>query len=121
MYLFLVRHFNDIDHIAPIAWKMKSDGYPVAVYCMNPRYDITNDYRLEFLKSKGTVVDYLHTVYQQGGPFYRFLQRLMNKGYCGKPSVWAIWAHNRRRAGISSEASACNLHGSFCEIHCRAR
>ena len=29
----------------------------------------------------------------------------MNKGYCGKPSVWAIWAHNRRRASISSKVS----------------
>ncbi len=105
MYLFLVRHFNDIDHITPIAWKMKTDGYPVAVYCMNPRYDIANDYRLEFMKSKGAVVDYLHTAYRQGDPFYKFLQRLMNKGYCGKPSVWAIWAHNRRHAGISSKVS----------------
>ena len=61
MYLFLVRHFNDIDHITPIAWKMKTDGYPVAVYCMNPRYDIANDYRLEFIKSKGATVDYINT------------------------------------------------------------
>jgi len=105
MYLFLVRHFNDIDHITPIAWKMKSDGYPVAVYCMNPRYDIAKDYRLEFMKSKGAVVDYLHTVYRQGGSLYRFLQHLMNKGYCGKPSVWAIWAPNHKRADILSKLS----------------
>jgi hypothetical protein len=38
MYLFFVRHFNDIDHITPVVWKMKKDNYPVAVYCMNPRY-----------------------------------------------------------------------------------
>jgi len=82
MYLFLVRHFNDIDHITPIAWKMKTDGYPVAVYCMNPRYDIANDYRLEFIKSQGAVVDYLHTAYgRQGDPFYKFLQWSMNKSY----------------------------------------
>ena len=80
MYLFLVRHFNDIDHITPIAWKMITDGYPVAVYCMEPRYDIANDYRLDFLKSKGAAVDHLHTAdARQGDPFYKFLQRLMNK------------------------------------------
>jgi len=100
MYLFLVRHFNDIDHITPIAWKMKTDGYPVAVYCMNPRYDIANDYRLEFMKSKGAVVDYLHTAYQQGDPLYKFLQRLMNKGFGSQASVRD---HNRRHAGISSK------------------
>ncbi len=80
MYLFLVRHFNDIDHITPIAWKMVTDGYPVAVYCMDPRYDIANDYRLDFLKSKGAAVDYLHTAdARQGDPFYKFLQWLINK------------------------------------------
>ena len=80
MYLFLVRHFNDIDHITPVAWKMKTDGYPVAVYCMNPRYDIANDYRLEFLKSQGAAdEDHLHTAYRQSDPFYKFLQWLMNK------------------------------------------
>jgi hypothetical protein len=53
MYLFFVRHFNDIDHTTPVVWKMKKDNYPVAVYCMNPRYDIRSDYRLCFLKSQG--------------------------------------------------------------------
>ena len=100
MYLFLVRHFNDIDHITPVAWKMKTDGYPVAVYCMNPRYDIANDYRLEFIKSKGAAVDYLHTAYRQGDPFYKFLQWLMNKSVGIQASVRA---HNRRRADISSK------------------
>jgi hypothetical protein len=100
MYLFLVRHFNDIDHITPVAWKMKTDGYPVAVYCMNPRYDIANDYRLEFIKSKGAAVDYLHTAYRQGDPFYKFLQWLMNKSLGSQTSVRA---NNRRPADISSK------------------
>ena len=40
MYLFFVREFNDIDHITPIVWKMGQDNYPVAVYCLNPQYDL---------------------------------------------------------------------------------
>jgi len=100
MYLFLVRHFNDIDHITPVAWKMKTDGYPVAVYCMNPRYDIANDYRLEFIKKKGVVVDYLYTAYRQGDPFYKFLQWLMNKSVGIQASVRA---NNRGPAYISSK------------------
>jgi hypothetical protein len=100
MYLFLVRHFNDIDHITPIAWKMVTDGYPVAVYCMDPRYDIANDYRLDFLKSKGAAVDYLHTAdARQGDPFYKFLQWLMNKSFSIQTSYRL---YNLRNADILS-------------------
>jgi hypothetical protein len=60
MYLFFVRHFNDIDHIVPIVWKMKKDRYPVAVYCINPKYDIEADYRLRYLKKMGVTVDYIY-------------------------------------------------------------
>jgi len=59
MYLFFVREFNDIDHITPIVWKMGQDNYPVAVYCLNPQYDLQRDYRLLFLKKKGIKVNYI--------------------------------------------------------------
>ena len=65
MYLFFVRHFNDIDHITPIVWKMNKDDYPVAVYCLNPRYDIHNDYRLLFLAKQGIKIDYIHKDFGQ--------------------------------------------------------
>lgn len=82
MYLFLVRHFNDIDHIAPVVWKMNKDKYPVAVYCMNPRYDIDNDYRLQFLKNQGVTVDYLHDAFDRPREqLGRFAHALMQKGY----------------------------------------
>ena len=60
MYLFFVRAFNDIDHMTPVVWKMSRDNYPVAVYCVNPEYDIENDYRLNFLKELGVKVDYIY-------------------------------------------------------------
>ena len=65
MYLFCVRHFNDIDHITPVVWKMKQDNYPVAVYCINPRYDIENDYRLKFLKEQGVTVESIYDAFDQ--------------------------------------------------------
>ena len=61
MYLFFVRHFNDIDHLTPVVWKMNADNRPVAVYGMNPRFDYRSDYRLQFLKDQGVKVNYLHT------------------------------------------------------------
>lgn len=65
MYLFFIRHFNDIDHITPIVWKMKRDNLPVSVYCMNPAYDIKSDYRLNFLRDKGIKVDYIYNHHDQ--------------------------------------------------------
>ena len=59
MYIFFVREFNDIDHITPIVWKMKQDDYPVAVYCLNPKYDLHHDYRLRFLRKQGVKVNYI--------------------------------------------------------------
>ena len=65
MYLFFVRAFNDIDHITPIVWKMSMDKYPVSVYCIDPEYDIDNDYRLNFLKELGVKVDYIYNEYDR--------------------------------------------------------
>ena len=65
MYLFCVRHFNDVDHITPIVWKMNQDNYAVAVYCINPRYDIENDYRLKFLKEQGVTVESIYDAFDQ--------------------------------------------------------
>ncbi len=80
MYLFFVRHFNDIDHITPVAWKMKQDSYPVAVYCMNPRYDVWSDYRLCFLKSQGVVVNYLHHEFDQHrGRLHEMMHKCIQK------------------------------------------
>lgn len=82
MYLFFIRHFNDIDHTTPIVWKLIKDNYPVTVYCMNPLYDIRNDYRLLFLKNQGATVDYIHEAFDQHrGIFFIIMQALVKK--CG--------------------------------------
>jgi len=65
MYLFCIRHFNDVDHITPVVWRMKHDNYPVAVYCINPQYDIENDYRLKFLKEQGVTVKLIYDAFEQ--------------------------------------------------------
>ena len=74
MYLFFIRQFNDIDHITPIVWKMHSDGKPVAVYCLDPAYDLGNDYRLSFLRSCGVKVRY---VYDERVPRLNFRHDIM--------------------------------------------
>jgi hypothetical protein len=44
---------------------MKQDNYAVAVYCINPRYDIENDYRLNFLKEQGVTVASIYDAFDQ--------------------------------------------------------
>ena len=98
MYLFFIRHFNDIDHTTPIVWKLIKDNYPVAVYCMNPLYDIRNDYRLQFLKNQGATVDYLHEALDQHrGIFYNILQALVRN--CGE-LVIKLENDRRKQSGI---------------------
>jgi hypothetical protein len=44
---------------------MKHENYPVAVYCINPKYDIKNDYRLKFLKEQGIRVQSIYDAFGQ--------------------------------------------------------
>ena len=78
MYLFWVRHFNDIDHLTPIVWKMHKENYPVAVYCLNPEYDISADYRLVFLRNQGIPIDYVYRAFNR---HYGILQRILQSLY----------------------------------------
>lgn len=79
MYLFFVREFNDIDHITPIVWKMKRDNYPVAVYCLNPEYDLHRDYRLRFLRMQGVKVNYIFDEFGRAlGPIH-LVMRLIGR------------------------------------------
>jgi hypothetical protein len=73
MYLFFIREFNDIDHITPIVWKMGRDQYPVAVYCLNPEYDLHSDYRIQFLKQQDIKVDF---IFDECGQNLGFLHRI---------------------------------------------
>jgi hypothetical protein len=52
LIFFFIHRFNDIDHITPIIYRISKDtNYKIKVWCLNPFYDISKDYRLVFLKS----------------------------------------------------------------------
>jgi hypothetical protein len=85
MYLFFVRHFNDIDHLTPVVWKMKQAKHPVAVYCMNPRFDYRGDYRLRFLKDIGVTVDNLYAHFDgRRGRIHKLLSSAMQRAFAGQ-------------------------------------
>jgi hypothetical protein len=61
---------------------MHWDNYPVAVYCINPEYDIRNDYRLDFLKDIGVKVDYIYNNFDQDlGILHRAMRFLFQRSY----------------------------------------
>jgi UDP-N-acetylglucosamine:LPS N-acetylglucosamine transferase len=44
---------------------MKQGNHPAVVYCLNPQYDINNDYRLKFLKEQGIPVQSIYDAFSQ--------------------------------------------------------
>jgi hypothetical protein len=104
MYLFFVRAFNDVDHLTPIVWKMSRDNYPVGVYCINPEYDIQNDYRLDFLKNIGVKVDSIYNNFDKHlGILHRVMRFLFQKSYAlqirldtNSQSLFSILSNNLR-------------------------
>lgn len=79
MYLFFIREFNDIDHITPIVWKMRLDNHAVAVYCLNPEYDLQRDYRLLFLKQLGIKVSFIFDEFSQTLGLFHRITRFISK------------------------------------------
>ena len=51
--LFLLRTYNDIDHIVPVIWKATNAGW--ATYFLFVDDDYTNDYRIQFIVRNGAV------------------------------------------------------------------
>ena len=80
MYLFFVREFNDIDHITPIVWKMRQDNYPVAVFCLNPEYDIQRDYRLLLLKQLSIKVNFIYDEFSKKLSLEHKVLRFISRG-----------------------------------------
>ena len=48
--VFYIRHFNDIDHLAPVMWKILQKKQNVQAIVMDPFCRIRTDLRLKFLK-----------------------------------------------------------------------
>jgi len=61
---------------------MSKDNYPVAVYCIDPEYDIDHDYRLNFLKERGVKVDFIYNGFDRPlGLLHRALRFLFLQSF----------------------------------------
>ena len=58
--VFFIRRFNDVDHIAPIAYKMAElTHYKIIILSNNQSLDLKSDERLNFLINEyGVIIDY---------------------------------------------------------------
>ena len=53
MIVFLVRHFNDIDHMVPIIYRMRKDNAAdLRAFCMDAHLEIRDDFWLNFFKNR---------------------------------------------------------------------
>lgn len=82
MILFLINKFNDIDHMVPIVYRMAKDTEEkLAVLALNPLSNISNDFRLHYLKDNYNVpVSYLYNFYSPS-KFYKFMGALVCNTY----------------------------------------
>lgn len=62
MIYFFIHRFNDIDHLTPIIYRVRKDTeYMIKVFCLNPFYDISKDFRLDYLSNELKIeVNYIY-------------------------------------------------------------
>lgn len=109
--LFLVRAYNDIDHMLPVAWRLAADQRAqVELLCFNPTYDLAGDFRLQFLARRYQVpCGYLYQAHLPT-PAHRLAAGLI----CGRtPMTPALvnWLHNQVRHRLFGRSWAEQMLG----------
>jgi hypothetical protein len=116
MIIFVIRRYNDIDHLCPIVYKLKKDTTrPVMVLCQNPDYNIFDDFRLEYLRdSLGVDIRYVPEAHTPT-TLHRVLARLL----CGRHRLYAEHKISPANAPLVLPARAFLkvLHTDFVNNH----
>jgi len=107
MIIFFINRNNDVDHIAPIVYKLASDGNKnILILSMNPTHDIYRDYRLVFLKETlGVTVDYLYSFYCPTLAHKWFGSVIKSRSFQGASMrrVKSVFSRHRRSGGDRKE------------------
>ncbi len=103
MIVFVIRRYNDVDHLVPIIYGIAKDtNKNILVICQNPHYDIGNDFRLQFLQDIYDVtVKYAFNAFTPS-----LAHRILAKLTCGS-------YHFQRKDGFSIASFARNLLSKF--------
>lgn len=81
MLVFFINKFNDIDHMAPVIYRIAKDtGEKIQVLSINPLRDISGDFRLIFLRKKFNIsIEYQYKYYAPNF-YYKLLGALLCDG-----------------------------------------
>ena len=104
--LFLVRRYNQLDHIAPIIYRLTQDtGHQSLLFTINPSLRLSEDYRARYLVEKcGAVVDsiYRHPIPKSSRtdrsdklmwtPGMNFVRRLVARVDTKHSFLWRIFS-----------------------------
>ena len=105
--VFLVRHFNDIDHVVPIVYRMLKDSAArVELFCMDPFLDIGADIRIRFLEQRFSCKP--SYIYQAHAP--SLLHRLFGFLVCQTP--YLRWPRGLRWVSRIALTLAYRLYNS---------
>ena len=114
MIIFFIHRFNDVDHMTPIIYKLAKDTKEeLLVMSLNPLLDISNDFRLLFLKEKYNVsTNYLYN-YFAPSTLHKLFGTLICNTYSGgsfKKNVLIILSSFKKR----SREQTGFFQGIFC-------
>ncbi|MCB2226153.1 MAG: hypothetical protein KQH53_05695 [Desulfarculaceae bacterium] len=108
--VFLIRAYNDIDHITPLVYKLAADGSAQCrVFCSNPTFDLDGDFRIEFLRRQMKVpVSYLYQAHRPT-PLHLAMDQIICGTKAGRGSLWrsqaaVAWLQERARHRLYSQA-----------------
>ena len=102
MIIFFIHRFNDVDHMTPIIYKLAKDTKEdLLIMSLNPLLDISNDFRLLFLKEKYNVsINYLYNSFAPSR-LHKFFGSLVCSTYSGgsfKKNIVKILSSFKRRS-----------------------
>lgn len=91
--VFFCRAYNDIDHITPIAYKLKKDhpNVPVELVIIDLKKDYQTDFRIKYLKGLGVEVIHILTLLTEGSRLLRSYFKINQQldGF-SRYNVWRI-------------------------------
>jgi len=108
-YAFVFRAYPDVDHMAPLAWKLLEEGEEVHAI-VSPGYEPHPDYRLRFLR--GYPRFHLHEIGPSGAGAVRRLVR--------SSLPFALWFVARRRVRVVAVEWGYGLNEGYERLRSRA-
>ena len=101
--LFLLRTYNDIDHIVPIIWKTATSGWPTFLLFVDKSY--SEDYRICFARKHGAQLLRQPLIEWYHGCFRRIFYPRVLRRFCDRLIAYSFGLYFLKRYGIEVVAN----------------